>query len=670
MSSEHELFMGIDLMSMSSPAGVRQPRYAVVIVKSDGEVVDRLEDVTRRRLVRLVWKFKPKVLAVDNVFELASSPRKLLKFMSLLPSHVRLVQVTGSPPAGFTPLSSLAQMHGLSVGGKLSPVQAAEVSARLAIRGVGYVACPVKGETRIVVCRQRVPGEGGMSEDRFERKIRTSVLRVAREIREVLDSKGFDYDLYVRKGKHGFDSCLFIVYAPRESLRGLVKPMKSGDVRVVVKRELSRKLTFMPLSGEKSSPSPVKDYLIVGVDPGVVTGVAAINLFGRLILLMSKRHLSRSQLVSTLMEYGYPILIASDVNPPPSFVEKLASMLSAQVFYPSHSLTVSEKQEILKRYFDEFKLQFTRSLDSHKRDALAAALKAYMNFRNKFEQAEAHAREAGAAIPSKELRALIIKGYSISDAIEKLKPKVEEPPTPAKVEVKPPVERGEIQELREKLKAERRRVQALLAQRDQLTSRIEDLERKVWELERTIESLQVEMTMKIKKEREIAALESRINKLTSMLSSVSRERDELGRKLREWKQIFIKLLRGELIALKPFKNLTKDDAFKSLKIHNVQKGDAIYVHDLSFADLEVVKELSRIGVKCIVGCRSPPPHVLDVLEENVIPFILGEEVKLVWIDEHPLADKKLLEDLAGELKNRLMRIAEEREESRIRALFE
>ncbi|RLE48237.1 MAG: hypothetical protein DRJ18_02340 [Candidatus Methanomethylicota archaeon] len=669
MASDQDLVMGIDLMAMCSPSGLRQPRYAVVVIRGDGEVVERHEDVSRRRLVKLVWKFKPKILAVDNVFELASSPSKLVKFLSLLPAEVKLVQVTGSPLYGFKPLKYLARAHGLFAGGKLSPVKAAELSARLALRGVGYVACLVKGETRIVVCRRRVPGEGGMSEDRFERKIRTSVLRVAREIKESLDSHGFDYDLFVRKGKHGFDSCLFIVYAPRDELKGVVKSMKSSDVRVLVKREPSRKLTFAPISGEEPLGSSARDYLIVGVDPGVVTGVAAINLFGRLVLLMSKRHLSRSQLISALMEHGHPILIATDVNPPPSFVEKLASMLRAPTFYPPQSLTVSEKQEIIKRYFDEFKLDVRGSLDSHKRDALAAALKAFMNFRNKFEQAEAHAREAGAAVSSKELRALIIKGYSIRDAIEKLTPKVEEPPPP-KVEVKQPVERDEVRELKEKLKAERRRVKALLAQREQLASRIEELEKKVRELERTIELLQVEMTMKIKKEREVAALESRISQLTSMLNEVGRKRDELERKLSEWRGAFNKLLRGELIPLKPFRNLSKDDALKSLKCLNVRKGDAIYVHDLSLADPEAVKELSKIGVKCIVGSRRPPAHVLNLLEENVIPFISADEVELTWIDEHPLADRILLDKLASEIKAKLMRMAEDRETSRIKSLFE
>ena len=66
-------------MPMSSPNSSRQARYAVVVLK-EGEVSSKYLGVTRRKLLKLLWSFKPKILALDNVYELSSSSRGLLKF--------------------------------------------------------------------------------------------------------------------------------------------------------------------------------------------------------------------------------------------------------------------------------------------------------------------------------------------------------------------------------------------------------------------------------------------------------------------------------------------------------------------------------------------------------------------------------------------------------------
>jgi len=671
----HSIVFGADLMPMFSPQASRQPKYAVVIFK-DGKIINRLEDVSRRKLVKLTWKFKPSILAIDNVFELASNVRKLIRFLSFLPSSLKVVQVTGSPSSGFKSLSVLVEEHGLSVGGKLSPLQAAEFSAKLAMMNVGYVVYPSRGESRIIVCRKRRPGEGGMSEDRFKRKIRLCVMRISREIKSLLDEHGFDYDMFYRESRSGFDSCFFIVYAPPDVVKGVVKSEDYGDVRVMVRKEYGSKLLFHPLGKDLPTDPMVKNYLIVGVDPGMVTGVAVLNLFGQLLLLTSKRHLSRSALINLLIDYGQPILIASDVNPPPTFVQKLASMLNASLFVPSQNLTSAEKQSIIKNYLDDFKPQLRSTMDSHMKDALSAAVKAYMSFKNKFEQAEAHARELNVLVPVKQLRALIVKGYNIRDAIEKLKIKYKSRKTDEKllvekrVKPKPPVSSEEVELLKKKLKAEKERVQVLLSQKEQLMGEIERLNRRIRELEETIQSLRSEISLELRRQREIASLELRVNQLTKIVNSLNVEREKLMDRINKWRKLFIKILGGSFIALKPVKNLTKDDVFRSIRLYNIGRDDAVYVYDLSVADDEAIRELARVKVKCVIGDYTPPNHILELFEEYVIPFILAGDVELTWIDEFPIARRDLVNVLSERIKSELIRKSEERELSRLKALFD
>ena len=130
-----------------------------------------------------------------------------------------------------------------------------------------------------------------------------------------------------------------------------------------------------------------------------------------------------------------------------------------------------------------------------------------------------------------------------------------------------------------------------------------------------------------------------------------------------------KLVRGEIIVLKPIKNLTKDDVLKGISLMNISKDDAVYVKDLSTADITAIKKLSQIKIKCIIGKSEPPLHVKHLLKKYAIPFINQNELEIVWIDDLPFADLQLLNRISREIKERLTHIIEEEERARIQELF-
>jgi predicted RNase H-like nuclease (RuvC/YqgF family) len=118
-------------------------------------------------------------------------------------------------------------------------------------------------------------------------------------------------------------------------------------------------------------------YLIIGVDPGTTTGIAAVTLDGSVYRVYSARNMGVDQVVKYVTSLGRPSLIASDVTPTPDSVMKIAASLGCSVFTLFEPLSVSEKNTLVSGYDVE---------DLHSRDALAAALNAFNKYRNKLEK--------------------------------------------------------------------------------------------------------------------------------------------------------------------------------------------------------------------------------------------------------------------------------------------
>lgn len=113
--------------------------------------------------------------------------------------------------------------------------------------------------------------------------------------------------------------------------------------------------------------------MIVGIDLGTTTGIAILDTNGSVISLSSKKETTKNEIVKHVMKFGNPLIIASDVNPLPKGIEKLASAVGSKVFYPHISMSYKEKLKIVDDYKEKIR-------DSHQKDALAAALRAFKNY--------------------------------------------------------------------------------------------------------------------------------------------------------------------------------------------------------------------------------------------------------------------------------------------------
>ena len=112
-----------------------------------------------------------------------------------------------------------------------------------------------------------------------------------------------------------------------------------------------------------------KKPLIAGIDPGSTSAVAAINLEGEEVLLESRREFSRHEIIESLVETGFPVVVTSDQREMPETVEKIASSFGARKFEPENNLSRSRKQKLGK------------GKNSHEKDAYASALHAYKSLK-------------------------------------------------------------------------------------------------------------------------------------------------------------------------------------------------------------------------------------------------------------------------------------------------
>lgn len=86
--------------------------------------------------------------------------------------------------------------------------------------------------------------------------------------------------------------------------------------------------------------------LIVGIDPGNTSAVAALNLDGEIELLESRREFPQEHIIEEIIQIGKPVVIASDREQLPSSVEKIAQSLGSEKFSPEEDLGSQKKKQL------------------------------------------------------------------------------------------------------------------------------------------------------------------------------------------------------------------------------------------------------------------------------------------------------------------------------------
>ncbi len=632
----------------------------------DGEVRERGEGVTLRDILRKAEELKVDAIATDNVYELASSKEELIQLLRQMDHAPRLVQVTVIRGKVYK-LESIAASLGL-FSGRLSPIKAAEVCAKLAYMGVGSEVVLFEDETRIVISSSK-SSKGGMSSDRYRRNAELLVLRLTREIASSLRRNAIDFDLYVKRSGQGLESSVFIVYAPRARLKGIVKNVKTHDVKVEIEPVTKREMEFVPLGLKPSPCRPPNRYMILGVDPGTCTGVAALSLDGRPLFVMSKRWLSRRELTSELTKYGKVALIATDVNPPPLYVKKLASALNAPLFIPSTSMSVEEKRELVASFISKYNLR-VKIRDSHQRDALAAAIKAFRYYTPKFTQVDRELDALAMGIPRDEVKALVLKGYAIHDAIKRVSSRYLIPEHAHEVAVKR--REDAVEALRRALETLERRLSQVLLEKEELKREKKVLEEEVNRLNLTLDRILKLQAAEVKRSRIYLALAENIKALDGEIKRLRRENEELKRREKHLIEVLERISRGEVVCLPISDKPLPVQLRRGCKVALIKGGrvDDELLSALKGEGVDVILTLSRemyskirvlaaqkgLTVACLEGIEREEMGNVVVVSRTALEEVIKEAIEK-FEREHGERILERLRDIVEEYRRERVRAA-------------
>ncbi len=160
------------------------------------------------------------------------------------------------------------------------------------------------------------------------------------------------------------------------------------------------------------------ESLILGLDPGSTIGYAVLDLDGRLVKIESLRNCDLNKAVSKINKLGKIIVVGTDVNPVPKFVDKVASNFGAKVIEPKDDLQLKYKHKVTKEFLKDKKIKIK---NKHELDALAAALIAFKHYQPLFNKIDNHLNQINKNYLNKKIKnSVLIKEIPIKKAIDEL----------------------------------------------------------------------------------------------------------------------------------------------------------------------------------------------------------------------------------------------------------
>lgn len=393
-------------------------------------------------------------------------------------------------------------------------------------------------------------------------------------------------------------------------------------------------MNYVKLKGR--SHSHFHRRLIAGIDPGTTCGLAVLDIDARPILIESSKGTTRDTVIHKISEVGDAIIVASDVSPAPNFVRKVASSLKAIIFSPEAAMESTEKHRIVQDYAAEHGI---KSLDPHSADALAAALKAFHNYSEKFKQVEACIRTSGTQIPADEAKALVAGGYTIKRALEMLIKRKEKRDVIKMIQLR---ESNELTRLRKKVSEQRREIERLEAQNQRLLEKVEQLKSEITKIESQREKERVETLREVKKERLYRIQRSEIENLHTQLEKAKHAGAEYQQRFDRLKHLREREARGEIRLLKPIDSFTSKGIEDAVKTFEIGRGDSIILLNASGGGRSTARTLAELGLMAVIACTPMSHEATEELKHSGTTLLSSSNLHVEWIEEYPYVSAKEL----------------------------
>jgi predicted RNase H-like nuclease (RuvC/YqgF family) len=382
-----------------------------------------------------------------------------------------------------------------------------------------------------------------------------------------------------------------------------------------------------------------RSYTIVGIDPGTTIGVAMLDLDGRPIDIFSSKNYSVSDAVARIISLGKPLIVASDVTPTPSMVKRISSIFSSLVPELDESLSLEEKIALTKGAGYKYK-------NAHERDALAACVNAFKRYKKKFSQVQ---KKTPAGVDVEEVKAQVVKGVSISAAIDRLisvegenKGVIKEE---RQEEKKSDDESENILRLRRIIKQKDEKIEMLEELTTALKAMDAEKELKIRGLNHKLESMRSE------RRREMAVIEE-IRRRDNTIERLREELNDRDEKNAEQRRI-IEELKGKRGVkggkrIKLIKSFCHDAILDAHWRYGLKKGDVVFLEDGSGGGASTAELLAKKGISAVIYGKELSHFATNTFLAFDIPTFSSDEIPLLlkedngdfaFVDQHLLYEK-------------------------------
>lgn len=559
---------GIDIIHGSVRSKGERPRFALVI-RDEGTERETTE-VSLFRLLRLIARDDPDILAVDSVQEVARDQKALFSFIQSLPPKTMLVQSTGGETQESLP--RVAARYNMKFN-RFDPYAEARASAVVAELGGGAEVVAFENTTDITVSRGRSLGKGGWSQNRYARKVHGAVRQTAREVAETLREQGLSYTTEEVKAFGGLGRVHFVVSSPREDVP--VRNVRSADVQVKVAGRRLDRIRYRTRGGGQR-------YLFVGIDPGTTVGISAVTLDGDPVLVKSSRTMAMPDVIEALYTAGRPLVVATDVHPMPASVERIRRAFSAVAYIPKADRTVEEKRALCGDipYGND-----------HERDSLSAAMDAFRAYQPKFRNV---AKRVPPGHDLDEVRAGVVRGLSLEQILGKRAPApIEE--EDAEEEVHAPGPRDDrLLQLDGMVKSLRGHITDLQAEGE-----AKDLE--IARLTALLERERGRESRSLRKDTEVAKLDAIIANQKKKLRREERRTKKLRKQVDRLRRLATSQTGDDRLLVKATESLSRDAIRRVDADFGIAEGDIITVKMTAGWGTTVLDTLAEMRIRALIG---------------------------------------------------------------------
>lgn len=315
--------------------------------------------------------------------------------------------------------------------------------------------------------------------------------------------------------------------------------------------------------------------------------------------------------------------------------------MNAILIVPERVPETIEKQDVAYKYAQKYGVKLG---NTHERDALAASIKAIQRFENKFRQTEARIKRLELSISQDEVKALIIKGYSIRKAIESLLHKPEEAKAVYSTAlISPSTYREEIKRLQAKINLQNEEIDKLRMLNSEFNNQVQTLEKSIEILSYKLNKVSSDEDKSVKREQKYQIFENELSTLREKLTTAYKELEDYQQRLATIKHYRELESKGEVTFLKPIESFSKAGLERAFQLFDIKRGDIVLLIDASGGGSLTAEELARRGIKAVVTQTAMSHQAEYTLNRYGIPVVSSEVVNLQMVEGYLYASSSDIE---------------------------